>query len=216
LAKKQHNPLPFNLPQYGNFMSGKEELILDAAERTFAMHGFKETTIREIAGVANVSSAMLGYYFQSKEKLLEAVLERRIDRFAKGHCALLKKSMSATENLLTFISCHIKIIAANVEFFRFILREHLIPSSPESAAIIGDYLFQRLQVIKTILADGVEKGEFKPMDVDLTGLAISGVYVHSLLNSGFVLNQLSAAGLQKRLTSFFEGYIRALSYHNST
>lgn len=54
--------------------------ILDAAEYTFAELGFNAASIRKIAAEANVNLTAIYYYFQSKEGLVQAVLERR---FAK-------------------------------------------------------------------------------------------------------------------------------------
>jgi len=192
-------------------MNGKEELIMDAAEKTFATHGFKETSVREIAGVAGVSSAMLNYYFFSKEKLLESVLERRLNRFTGRHDLHLLQHMHSRDRLLRVINLNVKMIGANTPFIRFILREHFISTSPESAAIISRYMAQQIQIIKTVLAEGVEKGDFKPMDIELTGMAISGAYVNCVINPNFISGAISTANLYRRLITFFRGYIESLT-----
>lgn len=51
--------------------------ILDCAEKLFAEHGFHGTSIRDIAGAADVQLALVGYHFGSKEDLLDSVLGRR-------------------------------------------------------------------------------------------------------------------------------------------
>lgn len=51
--------------------------ILDCAEKLFAEHGFHGTSIRDIAGLADVQLALVGYHFGSKENLLDSVLARR-------------------------------------------------------------------------------------------------------------------------------------------
>jgi AcrR family transcriptional regulator len=51
--------------------------ILDCAEKLFADHGFDGTSIRDIAGMADVQVALVGYHFGSKEELLDSVLVRR-------------------------------------------------------------------------------------------------------------------------------------------
>jgi AcrR family transcriptional regulator len=52
---------------------------LDAAEALFAENEFKAVTLRQITKRAKVDLALVNYHFGSKEKLLEAVLRRRID-----------------------------------------------------------------------------------------------------------------------------------------
>jgi AcrR family transcriptional regulator len=51
--------------------------ILDAAEELFATRGVDAVTLRDIAGLAAVDTALLHYYFDDKEGLLDSVLTRR-------------------------------------------------------------------------------------------------------------------------------------------
>jgi AcrR family transcriptional regulator len=51
--------------------------ILDAAERLFSRDGFGGVTLRDIAQLAEVDTALLHYYFESKDGIFEAVLVRR-------------------------------------------------------------------------------------------------------------------------------------------
>ena len=52
--------------------------ILDAAERAFAENGFERVSIRRIVAAAGVNIAAVHYHFGSKEALIEAVFNRRI------------------------------------------------------------------------------------------------------------------------------------------
>lgn len=53
--------------------------ILDAAEDLFSKRGFDGVTIREVTELANVDSALVHYYFTSKQGLFDAVLGRRAE-----------------------------------------------------------------------------------------------------------------------------------------
>ena len=55
------------------------ERILDSAEALFARHGVYGVTMREIAEHANVDTALLHYYFESKRGVFDAVFARRAD-----------------------------------------------------------------------------------------------------------------------------------------
>jgi AcrR family transcriptional regulator len=54
------------------------ERILDVAEALFATRGFTGTSMREIAGAADLTAASLYNHFEGKEALYAAVLERGI------------------------------------------------------------------------------------------------------------------------------------------
>src|SRR5262245_54395954 len=54
------------------------EGILNAADRLFYIKGFAETSFSDIADKSGVPKGNFYYYFQSKDELLEAVVDRRI------------------------------------------------------------------------------------------------------------------------------------------
>lgn len=58
---------------------GTKERILDAAEALFGESGFAATSLRALTGRAGVNLAAVHYHFGSKEALLAAVLERRVE-----------------------------------------------------------------------------------------------------------------------------------------
>ena len=55
------------------------ERILDSAEELFAQRGIYGVTMREIAELAGVDTALLHYYFESKRGVFHAVFARRAD-----------------------------------------------------------------------------------------------------------------------------------------
>lgn len=52
--------------------------ILDAAEILFAQHGYKRTSIKALAHLAQVNLAAVNYHFGTKHALVEKVIERRV------------------------------------------------------------------------------------------------------------------------------------------
>jgi AcrR family transcriptional regulator len=63
--------------------------ILDAAEASFAEHGFAATSLRDITTKAGVNLASVNYHFGSKEALLASVLKRRFGPVNEARLALL-------------------------------------------------------------------------------------------------------------------------------
>lgn len=54
---------------------GTRERILTAARAVFAEHGYDKTTVRAIAGAADVDAALVHHYFGAKEQVFEAAIE---------------------------------------------------------------------------------------------------------------------------------------------
>jgi len=58
--------------------SDAREQLLDAAIELFAARGIANTTVAQIAERGRVTSAMVHYWFDTRERLLEAVVQERI------------------------------------------------------------------------------------------------------------------------------------------
>jgi len=61
-----------------NAISDGREGLLDAAVDLFSERGVANTTVAQIAAAGNVTSAMVHYWFDTREKLLDAVVEERL------------------------------------------------------------------------------------------------------------------------------------------
>src|SRR5208282_3648796 len=57
------------------------ELVLDAAERVMAAHGFEAATLARVVTEAGIPMSSVYHYFGSKDGILLAVMERGADRF---------------------------------------------------------------------------------------------------------------------------------------
>lgn len=61
----------------GNVIPDRRQEIVRAAEKLFSMRSYEAVSIRDIAGAADVNSALIRYYFGSKEDLYRALFESR-------------------------------------------------------------------------------------------------------------------------------------------
>ncbi len=57
------------------------DALLDAAASLFAAHGMAATSLAKVAAAAGLTSAMVHYYFKTKEQLIEAVVTERLGVF---------------------------------------------------------------------------------------------------------------------------------------
>lgn len=63
--------------------------ILNAAEKLFGMNGFDGTSLRDITAEAQVNLAAVNYHFQSKDSLIDALIERRIEPINRSRFEML-------------------------------------------------------------------------------------------------------------------------------
>jgi AcrR family transcriptional regulator len=126
----------------------KQEIILSAAEKLFALHGFDGTTTRMLASEANVNIAMLSYYYGSKEQLFKALLESRAANFysklqeAKGSSPIL------IDKVVALSGVYVDRIFENNLFHRIIQRELSIMKRSDFSDGIAKTLLQNAFLLK--------------------------------------------------------------------
>lgn len=72
-----------------------DDRLLDAAERLFAERGVDAVSLRAIMAAAGTNVAAVHYHFGSKERLIEALLDRHLHRIAQRRFALLDAAAKA-------------------------------------------------------------------------------------------------------------------------
>jgi AcrR family transcriptional regulator len=71
--------------------------ILDTAERLFADQGFHATTLRQITREADVNLAAVNYHHGSKDALILAVFQRRLDQLNSDRLARLDEALGESD-----------------------------------------------------------------------------------------------------------------------
>lgn len=157
--------------------------LLDAALDLFVEKGFAATRAEEVAARAGVSKGTLFLYFQSKEELLKAVVRENIsghftawnDEFAtfKGNTAdMLAHCMNVWWNRVgaTKASGITKLMMSEAGNF------------PDIAAFYQQEVIEPGQsLVRRILQRGVDRGEFRQLNLDYAVFAVIAPMVFLIL-----------------------------------
>lgn len=168
----------------------KRETIIQSAIELFGAKGFEGTSVREIAADANVNVAMINYYFLSKEKLFESVVEYRA-AFLKTLFEELSTntSLSHIEKMDIIIDKTIERKFSSHSFHHLMHRELSLENRPGMKEKISDILLKNMHAVKKIIESGIEDGVFKEVDIDLTITTMLGT-IHYLLTSDIICRKL--------------------------
>ena len=90
-----------------------QQQILDAAEQEFSRHGLNGARMSAIATRAKVTTATLHYYFENKESLYRAVLQRPVDEVQIKLGELNLEGLSPEEALKQIVRLAIANAAQN-------------------------------------------------------------------------------------------------------
>lgn len=138
------------------------EVILEAALDVFSVHGFRGSTVDQIATRAKMSKPNLLYYFRRKQDIYRAVLERTLDTWL-APLAALDPGGDPVEELRRYVTAKLALSAERPEASRLFANEILA-----GAPVVGDFLkgdLKRLVDEKAaVIRVWVSAGQLAPVD----------------------------------------------------
>ncbi|PWN63892.1 TetR/AcrR family transcriptional regulator [Chryseobacterium viscerum] len=162
-------------------MISKEENILFAAEKLFAEKGFEGTSTREIAKDAHVNISMISYYFGSKEKLYEKLVEYRMNEgqfFSKD--LLGRTDINEWQKIERVIDQFSNKIRTQKCFYRIMQREQLHSKNPQIVEFLKQTKMGFLSMYSQILESGLKNGIFtKNPPIYLLHSTVSGTLFYA-------------------------------------
>ncbi len=132
----------------------KRQIIIDAALKVFAVKGFANSKISDIAKEAKVADGTIYIYFKKKDDIIISLFENKMGEFNK----LLKEKIETENNpldkLKTFIKIHLKTLSRNRE-----LAEIFTIELRQSAKFMENYQNTELKDYAKILIEIINSGK---------------------------------------------------------
>jgi len=154
--------------------------LLEVAQRLFAARGYDAVGVRELAGAAHVSPAMIAYYFRDKAGLLDAVLDRVFERLLAQLGELAAAPGGA--GLAGLIRVYVETIGREPWLPSFILREVIGGNASLRARFAARFPARLAPVVLPFLAREKARGELRPdLDPVLAILSLIGMCVFPFL-----------------------------------
>ncbi len=158
----------------------RREQIVEAATRVFAQKGFSRATTREVAREAGVSEGTIYNYFEDKDALLMAILERlneterRAEDFEEGMATDFRGFLEE------YLRRRMSLIWENREVFRVVLSEMLV-----NAELREFYLRQVVEPTMRIAEEDfrsrMKQGEVRQTDAPLAMRSVAGAVLGVLV-----------------------------------
>ena len=168
---------------------------MSAAAKLFSEKGYDKVTIREIAGVVGINSAMIYYYFSSKDDLLKSLYKFYTEERLK-ECPDVKELLRLAETeppheVLMKSEFHFNQKSRKMLDQILVTASRQICSDAESEQFMRDNIFGNIKnILGPLLRRLVELGKIKPFDID-TFLRVTSHYCYgaaALNNSAFKQN----------------------------
>jgi TetR/AcrR family transcriptional regulator len=150
-----------------NITQDKEKLILDAAQLRFGRFGFSKVTMDEIAQDIGLAKASLYYYYPTKENIFRAVITREQERFLRQTETILKDKSPAGVKLTQYIEQRL-VLSDQLLTLNALSPVLWTESKPAFRDLFASFSRQELNVLTTIILQGIERGDFETAQPEKT------------------------------------------------
>ena len=158
----------------------RREQIVEAATRVFAEKGFSRATTREVARVAGISEGTIYNYFEDKDALLTAILdklnetERRAGDFEEGMATDFRGFLEE------YLRRRMASIWENREVFRIVLSEMLVNAELREL-YLRRVVAPTMRIAEENFRSRMERGEVRETDAPLATRSVAGAVLGVLV-----------------------------------
>ncbi|WP_373713233.1 TetR/AcrR family transcriptional regulator [Streptococcus sp.] len=192
-------------------MVTKKDQILDTSLQLFMKKGFDATSISDILSQLDIARGTLYYHFESKEAIMDAIIERLLNQvLEKIEKLMTNDSLSQAEKFMGFFaSINLTQLTGDEEIVDYF-------NQPQNALFhekSNRLLIKKLSpVLAQIISEGMESGLFDtPFPAETAELILVGI-------TGFVDSKDSPAdedNMNHRMESFLYNAARMLGMSQS-
>ena len=170
------------MPPRPDVSEERKAQILEAATIVFTKHGFADARMDDIVAQSGLSKGAIYWYFDSKDAIIVSILDQIFD-YGTGYIReLLEREDSAKMKLEVFVETTIKelekmkpLMPIFFDFWSLSVRKKTINQA------IKRYYQSFLDLVEPVLEQGIEQGEFRPVVVSETAIAIGAMLEGTIL-----------------------------------
>lgn len=184
------------------------DIIINVARNIFAKFGFRKTTMEEIAQAARKGKSSIYHYFHSKEDIFNAVVEKETSALHLALTEAVNTASTPEDKLKVYIQTRMDTIS-NLANLYSALKDEYLDHFGFIEKIRSQFDHKEIYMIKEILVEGVNKGDFVVEDLEITAFsiitALKGLEYHVFVKKEYVDFEKKFNGL---LNILFHGIVK--------
>ena len=173
-------------------------VLLDATADLLSERPSLDVSLSEIAVRSGLNSALIKYYFGSKDGLLLAMLERDAEKSMAALASLVRMELPADQKLRIHISGIINTYYRSPYLNRLI--SYLVVQGDPAAAqrVVEMFVEPMIEAYRAIVKQGVGEGAFRPIDPGMLYYSVVGACEHIFYATYAVPTILEASELTEQ------------------
>ncbi len=197
-------------------LNNKQLEIMEIAKALFAQHGFDATSVRDIAQRAHINVAMINYYFNSKENLLDTLIMHGVEAYKLD----TSKYNTVTDpfiRLEKMIEHYVESKFSDLNLYQILTNEATAKKRISHTSVFKDLRQYNIQCVREVIEYGCEKGVFRFYDPVLLHTTMIGTFLQFRTNRSVLEELLPLPAdktnddyLQLELTTHLKFVLRAI------
>jgi AcrR family transcriptional regulator len=160
IKPKKRSPQMSPLGQRGPIEHERREQILKAADKHFRRYGYNKTTVADLAQAIGLSTAYIYKFFESKQAIGEAICAVTLGRISAELRRVEGETRPAADRLRLVFQTLARL-GAELLFNERELFDLAATACTENWQVVKDYSADIRKVIRDLIAQGRESGEFE-------------------------------------------------------
>lgn len=160
-------------------MNKTKRRIFNTAIKLFSERGYDNASVEDITAIAGVAKGSLYYHFPKKEDIFDMLLNDGMELLRKSIEIKTKDCNTALEKIKAVILIEIKVIVKYEDFLNVVLSQ--IWGEDDKNKKCKQAVFEYIEIVKEIVQEGIDNGEFYDGDVEAIASGIFGVTCSSLI-----------------------------------
>lgn len=154
----------------------RRKQIVEAAGKSFALFGYKATTMEQVAKIAGVGKGTIYTFFSHKEELFDEIMRSVIQEMRQVAENMIDPGKPLFENLHPLLSKLLDLRRTQELIIRLSheIKEMGTPKAQEAMQQIEHAV---IAFIANIIAEAVGKGEIRPCEPEVTAFFILKMYI---------------------------------------
>jgi TetR/AcrR family transcriptional regulator len=152
--------------------------LLDAAEEVFGRKGFHETTLKEVAELAEFSVGSVYSFFDSKDDLFRQIFVRRGEEFLPGMHEILDDGGDPVDQLHRLVDFEVGFFRQHPRFGRLYLRYSsatMLSADREIDLVMQDRYLEAMGLQAALFVRGQGAGVLRDGDPEVLARLFSGL-----------------------------------------
>ncbi|WP_054026143.1 TetR/AcrR family transcriptional regulator [Bacillus sp. FJAT-28004] len=182
----------------------RRQQIIDAATKSFALFGYKATTMDQVAKIANVGKGTIYTFFANKEVLFQEIMNRMIQDMKHVAEQVVDREKKFFDNLNAVLE----------QMFDFREQHELAMKLAHEVREIGTPMAREgieqleravVSYIQQEVQRAVDKGELKPCNPQMTAFIMLKMYMALTVDWKLRYEPLDKRGVSEQMSFYLQG-----------